>query len=104
VYRRSRALWPLSPLAPPMRTGSAGACGAASHVTIRIDQMKDQTLADIQNVHAFGDAWVLKKCNELEGVVERFPLNNLQELLASSTPASVLKFWRCATMDEPRRP
>ena len=97
VYRRARTLWPLQKLAPQDDDGEAASANselAASHVIIRIDQMKDQTLADIQNVLANGETWVLRRRNELEGVVERLPLETLQEIVQKGEKAAVLKFWR----------
>ena len=124
VYRRSRWLWPLGALAPPIKPATspspedvipasppalsgapaaltgfhtptsspASRGGAASHVTIRIDQIKDQTLQGIQQVYATGDKWLLRKLNDLEGVVERHTRESLAELHTSGQILTELEF------------
>jgi len=62
-------------------------------VTVRIDQIKELNLIDIQSVYAGGDSWCLSKRNAREGVIERLAL----DVLASSVQTEshrVLKFWR----------
>ena len=126
IYRRARVLWPLRlPKPPPSdseneeHAPAAAAAAAASSgssapspsasasaafadgggsVTVRIDQIKELSIGDIQAVYADGDSWLLAKRNELEAVVERHPLDFMAELVARGVPAQVLKFWRRAGM------
>jgi len=81
VYRRSRALWPLSP-------------SGNYTVTVRVDQIKELSLADIQSVYADGESWLLAKRNDLEAVVERHPLDYMSELMTRGVHVRLLKFWR----------
>ena len=92
VYRRARHLWPLKPLSDAAGE-SGGGSGAASHVTIRIDQIKELIVQDIRSVYSSGDSWLLTKRNDLEAVVERHPLEHMSELLQKGVPVAVLKFW-----------
>jgi len=79
IYRRARELWP-------------NKSDANGSVTVRIDQIKELPLAEIQQAYAFGDTWVLTKRNELEAVLERIPLDQLAE--RAKTTCRVLKFWK----------
>jgi len=90
VYRRSRTLWPLMPAS----TTGAGAVGSSSTVTVRIDQIKELKLDEIQNVYGAGESWLLAKRNDLEAVVERHPLDHMSELLKKGVDVTVLNFWR----------
>jgi len=83
VYRRSRSLWPLKPEADE----------EDSTVTVRIDQIKELNLFDIQSIYAGGESWCLSKRNAKEGVIERQPLDVLAKSLQKDT-YKVLKFWR----------
>eukprot|EP00326_Haptolina_ericina_P043239 CAMPEP_0181257476 /NCGR_PEP_ID=MMETSP1096-20121128/50265_1 /TAXON_ID=156174 ORGANISM="Chrysochromulina ericina, Strain CCMP281" /NCGR_SAMPLE_ID=MMETSP1096 /ASSEMBLY_ACC=CAM_ASM_000453 /LENGTH=613 /DNA_ID=CAMNT_0023355797 /DNA_START=93 /DNA_END=1934 /DNA_ORIENTATION=- len=80
VYRRARRLWPLDP-------------NANTTVTVRIDQIKELTLQEIQAVYAVGDSWLLSRRNDLEAVVERHPLDYMGELLKQGYDTTVLKFY-----------
>lgn len=91
VYRRARQLWPLKPL--PAGTTSGGKDFAAPHVTVRVDQIKELAVPEVRSAYASGDSWLLTKRNDLEAVVERHPLDQLQALLQTGVPAAVLKFW-----------
>ena len=113
IYRRARHLWPLKPLSDTVgesgstvggssvggssvgggSVGGSSVGGAASHVTIRIDQIKELTVQDIRSVYSSGDSWLLTKRNELEAVVERHPLEHMSELLQKGVQTAVLKFW-----------
>jgi len=81
IYRRARQLWP----SKPDLTGS---------VTVRIDQVKELKLSEIQHAYSFGDTWVLTRRNDLEAVLERIPLDLLAERPKDKT--KVLKFWKRA--------
>ena len=41
-------------------------------IQVRIDQIKELQLDDIQSVYSEGEYWLLSKRNELEAVVERY--------------------------------
>ena len=88
VYRRARQMWPIA------MTES----GDASHaVTIRIDQIKELKLPEIQAVFAQGESWMLCRKNDNEAVVERHSLDYIATDAAKSDKdkgATVLKFWR----------
>jgi len=81
IYRRARQLWPPKSNA----TGS---------VTVRIDQVKELKLSEIQHAYSFGDTWVLTRRNDLEAVLERIPLDMLADRPKDKT--KVLKFWKRA--------
>jgi len=83
VYRRSRSLWPLRP----------DDSDETETVTVRIDQIKELNLFDIQSIYAGGESWCLSKRNAKEGVIERQPLDVLARSLQKDT-FKVLKFWR----------
>ena len=57
IYRRARKLWPLED-------------AASSTVTVRIDQIKELSLQEIQAVYGVGDSWLLSRRNDKEAVVE----------------------------------
>jgi len=82
VYRRARSLWPLKPEGADEDT-----------VTVRIDQIKELNLLDIQSIYAGGESWCLSRRNAKEGVIERQPLDVLAKSLEQDT-YKVLKFWR----------
>ena len=82
----------------PSASASAAFADGGGSVTVRIDQIKELSIGDIQAVYADGDSWLLAKRNELEAVVERHPLDFMAELVARGVPAQVLKFWRRAGM------
>jgi len=85
VYRRARSLWPLRP---------EDELGLENEtVTVRIDQIKELNLFDIQSIYAGGESWCLSKRNAKEGVIERQPLDVLAKSLQKDT-YKVLKFWR----------
>ena len=86
IYRRSRALWPLEPHPP--------GGGNLHTVTVRIDQVRELTLSDIQSVYMFGDSWLLHRRNKLEAVVERQSLDKTAEMLPNRDEVQLLKFWR----------
>ena len=46
--------------------------GSVSDIQVRIDQIKELQLDDIQSVYSEGEYWLLSKRNELEAVVERY--------------------------------
>ena len=116
VYRRARGLWPLGKTMdnahsasgrgrPRFRScapaTSSAAHGAQSHctcyllqVTIRIDQIKELKLPDIQSAFAQGESWLLCRKNDNEALVERHTLEGMAEQAASGVVHSVLKFWR----------
>ena len=81
VYRRARRLWPLN------------AKSEGQSVTVRIDQIKELSLPEIQAIYADGDSWLLSKRNNREAVVERHPLDDMAELMRSGVSVAVLKFW-----------
>jgi hypothetical protein len=83
VYRRARQMWPLG------RSDS----GAAESVTIRIDQIKELKLTEIQGVFTQGESWLLCRKNDVEAVVERHSLDYMSQQ-SSQLQAAVLKFWR----------
>jgi hypothetical protein len=83
VYRRARGLWPLGKTS-----------GNAHHVTVRIDQIKELKVAEIQSAFSQGESWLLCRKNDNEAVVERHTLEGIQEQTAKGIPNSVLKFWR----------
>ena len=83
VYRRARGLWPLGKTS-----------GNAHHVTIRIDQIKELKLPEIQSAFAQGESWLLCRKNDNEGVIERHTLEGMQEQTAKGIVNTVLKFWR----------
>lgn len=87
VYRRARKLWPLQPI-------KADNVKGGHTVTVRIDQIKELSLVEIQCVYAEGNSWLLYKRNDLEAVVECHPLEFMTELLSAGQPCVVLKFWR----------
>ena len=77
VYRRARRLWPLN------------AKSEGQSVTVRIDQIKELSLPEIQAIYADGDSWLLSKRNNREAVVERHPLDDMAELMRSGgSPSS----------------
>lgn len=80
IYRRARKLWPLE-------------ADGFSTVTVRIDQIKELSLQEIQSAYSVGDSWLLSKRNDKEAVVERHPLDYMGELLAQGYDTTVLKFW-----------
>ena len=86
VYRRARSLWPLRP------EDELGLENGET-VTVRIDQIKELNLFDIQSIYAGGESWCLSKRNAKEGVIERQPLDVLAKSLQKDT-YKVLKFWR----------
>lgn len=71
-----------------------------SHVTIRIDQIKDLQLHDIHGVYARGESWALVKRNELEAVIERQPIDRLTQLVREGVEIVPLRFWRFDDDDE----
>jgi len=81
IYRRARQLWPPTP-------------GLTGSVTVRIDQVKELKLSEIQHVYGFGDTWALTRRNDMEAVLERIPVDVLAERPKDKT--KVLKFWRRA--------
>jgi len=88
-------------------TASADVLGPAassevvpSHVTIRIDQVKDLQLHDIHGVYARGESWALVKRNELEAVIERQPIDRLTQLVREGVEIVPLRFWRFDDDDE----
>uniref|UniRef100_A0A7S3T499 Uncharacterized protein n=1 Tax=Emiliania huxleyi TaxID=2903 RepID=A0A7S3T499_EMIHU len=89
VYRRSRKLWPLTPL--------ERLDDDARTVTVRIDQIKELKLEDIRAVYSDGNSWLLYKRNEREAVVECHPIDYLAELHTNGHQAAVLKLWRKRT-------
>jgi len=80
IYRRARKLWPLEE-------------GGSGTVTVRIDQIKELSLQEIQSVYSAGDSWLLSRRNDKEAVVERHPLDYMGELLKQGYATVVLKFW-----------
>ena len=84
IYRRARKLWPLRPT------------NSNDHaVTIRIDQIKELKLHQIREEVTDGNAWVLCRKNDLEGVIEKHPVERVPELMKQE-PSTVLKFFRKA--------
>lgn len=63
-------------------------------VTIRIDQIKELKLPDIQSAFAQGESWLLCRKNDNEALVERHSLEGMAEQAANGVVSSVLKFWR----------
>jgi len=88
VYRRARQMWPLA-----RSDGAAAdaASAASASVTIRIDQIKELKLPDIQSAFSHGQSWLLCRKNDSEGVVERHELDKIPQMAQA---VSVLKFWR----------
>jgi len=64
---------------------------AAQSVTIRIDQIKELKIPDIQSAFTQGESWLLCRKNASEGVVER---HTLEYLTQTGVEGTVLKFWR----------
>ena len=73
-------------------TAAGGTGGAPSHVTIRIDQIKEQNIEAIRGVYSHSEVWVLLRRNELEGVVERHPETHLRRLVAAGEAVKELRF------------
>ena len=80
VYRGARALWPLLE------------ADAGRNVTVRIDQLKSLSAAQIAAVHAEGACWVAVRKNTQEALIERCALSALPALLAAG-PCEVLRLW-----------
>jgi hypothetical protein len=80
IYRRARQLWP----SKPDLTGS---------VTVRIDQVKELKLSEVQHAYSFGDTWVLTRRNDLEAVLERIPLDLLAERPKDKTKVRICARW-----------
>lgn len=101
IYRQARRLWPLSTALISKSTGSSSGPsgeagvqdGAGSTVTVRIDQIKELRLDEIQSVYSCGESWLLAKRNDLEAVVERHTLDHMSELLRNGVPCQLLNFW-----------
>jgi len=83
VYRRSRKLWPLR-------------VSFDDWVTVRIDQIKELSLTQIQAVYSQGESWLLYKRNEREAVVERHDIDFMTDLVSQGVPCTILKFYRKA--------
>ncbi|KAL3903448.1 MAG: hypothetical protein SGPRY_011671, partial [Prymnesium sp.] len=77
IYRCARKLWPLEE-------------DMSGTVTVRIDQVKELTLQEIQSVYGSGDSWLLSRRNDKEAVVERHPLDYMGELLQQEGTLSSL--------------
>ena len=90
VYRRSRILWPLMPASENGSDGSSSS-SSSSTVMVRIDQIKELRLDEVQNVYGCGESWLLAKKNDLEAVVERHPLDHMSELLKTGVQKSPLR-------------
>ena len=56
---------------------------------MRIDQIKELKLLDIQSVYATGDTWLLNRRNDIEAVVERHSLEELVQRLRTNEEMTV---------------
>lgn len=83
VYRAARELWPLDTTAE----------GEAWNVTILIDSIQKLHSEGVFGVFAGGQILVLKRTSRQDGVVEKVPLLQLPEVLASKQ-AVVLELWK----------
>ena len=66
VYRRARSLWPLRPDED---------IGDGDAVTVRVDQLKELKLFEIQSIYASGESWYARNacnacnaCNEIQSI------------------------------------
>ena len=78
VYRRARQMWPIQKEANSDPTGQS--------VTIRIDQIKELKLLDIQSAFTQGESWVLCRKNDNEAVVERHSLEHHAQVREHAQP------------------
>ena len=81
VYRRARQMWPIQKEANSDPTGQS--------VTIRIDQIKELKLLDIQSAFTQGESWVLCRKNDNEAVVERHSLEHHAQVREHATIAAL---------------
>eukprot|EP00966_Prymnesium_polylepis_P175827 4069743-Prymnesium_polylepis.3 len=70
---------------PP--TGGGAQPAETETVTVRIDQIKELNLLDIQSIYAGGESWCLARRNAKEGVIERQPLDVLAQWHAAEKNA-----------------
>ena len=68
-------------------TGRGAQPDETETVTVRIDQIKELNLLDIQSIYAGGESWCLARRNAKEGVIERQPLDVLAQWHAAEKNA-----------------
>jgi len=78
IYRRARVLWP------------AQAEKVAQSVTIRIDCIKEISVADMRKAALGGDKWVIAKRNETEAFVERSSQRKLNKMIKARQKVQIL--------------
>jgi hypothetical protein len=82
IYRSARVLWP------------AQEEHAAQSVTVRIDCIKDASVADMHQATLEGDVWLLVKHNESEAFVERSSQRKLKKFISSRQKVQILDIIR----------
>jgi len=80
IYRSARALWP------------AQADQVGQSVTVRIDCIKDMSVADMRKATLGGDVWLIVKHNESEAFVERSSQRKLNKFINSRQQVQILDF------------
>jgi len=78
IYRLARIIWP------------AQAEKVAQYVTIRIDCIKEISVADIRKAPLSGDKWVIVKRNETEAFVERSSQRRLNKMIRARQQMQIL--------------
>ena len=81
LYRQARSMWPLTEE------------DAGRSVTIRIDQIKEKTVADIAAVHKKDQAWFLFKRSSHEACVELHPIYSMNTFSATGAEFRLLALW-----------
>ena len=87
VYRAARSLYPLSE------------ASAATHVTVRVDQLKELSVAKITSLFATGECWVLLRQSDRDAVVERRPLDQIWGA-SDKEQTELLRVWDGALPEE----
>merc|ERR1719291_855433 len=78
IYRRARVLWPAQPEK------------VAQSVTIRIDCIKEISVADMCKAALSGDKWVIAKRNDTEAFVERCSQRKLNRMIKERQQMQIL--------------
>jgi hypothetical protein len=84
------------------KVAESAVVGTGHTVTIRIDAIKDAGIEVIQHVYTHGEGWFLTRLNDLEGVVERRHLRDMQQGTRTAAQQRVLLgFWQPRAAEKP---